>query len=128
MRAVAADEGLHMDDLREEIARLEARIEELADALERCRKIVLVSKAAIAVGGVLILAIVAGVIRSEAAAIGGIAAIIGGTVLFGSNSSTAKETAAALQAAEARRAELIGKIELRVVGDGRSLPRSPSSL
>jgi len=116
-----------MDDLRDEIARLEARIEELADGLDRCRKIVLVSKGAIALGAALILAIAVGVIRADPVpAIGAIAAIIGGTVLFGSNSSTAKETAAALQAAEARRAELIGRIELRVVGEAPGLP-SPSA-
>src|SRR5205823_9332236 len=40
---------------------------------------------------------------------------IGGTVVFGSNTSTAKQTAAAAEAAEARRAELIGKINLTVV-------------
>jgi hypothetical protein len=47
--------------------------------------------------------------------IGAIAVIIGGTVVFGSNTSTAKQTAAAAEAAEALRAELIGKMNLTVV-------------
>jgi hypothetical protein len=47
--------------------------------------------------------------------IGAIAVVIGGTVVFGSNTSTAKQTAAAVKIAEALRAELIDKIDLRVV-------------
>ncbi len=106
------------DDLSEQISRLEARIEELAETIERCRKIILVSRAAIAVGGLLILAIMLGAIRFDPmAVIGAITAMIGGTVLLGSNTSTSQETTATLRAAEAQRAELISKIELRVVGD-----------
>ncbi len=106
------------DDLSEQISRLEARIEELAETIERCRKIILVSRAAIAVGGLLILAIMLGAIRFDPmAVIGAITAVIGGTVLLGSNTSTSQETTATLRAAEAQRAELISKIELRVVGD-----------
>src|SRR5512145_2296570 len=108
------DEG----DLRQQIMRLEARIEQLAEAIERCRKIALMSRAAIALGGILILISVIGVIRFDPMImIGAIAAAIGGTVVLGSNSSTAEETTAALKAAEARRAELIGEIDLRLVGD-----------
>ena len=45
----------------------------------------------------------------------------GGVVLFGSNNSTSEQTTAALRAAEAERAELIGQMDLRVVSDsGRS--------
>jgi hypothetical protein len=114
------------DDGREEIARLEARIEELAESIESCRKISLASKAAIAVGVILLVAIIVGAIKFDPMPlIGAIATVLGGTVLFGSNKSTAQEKTAALQAAEARRAELIGKIDLTMVGegDGRSLPR-----
>ena len=115
-------------DPREQIARLEARIEELADMLERCRKVVLISKTAIAIGGALMVAIAAGLIRSDPVAIiGAIAAIIGGTVLLGSNSTTAEQTTSALQAAEAHRAELIDGIELTVVGDTRD-PRPPARI
>jgi hypothetical protein len=111
------DEG----DLREQIQRLEARIEELVEAIERCRKIALMSRVAIVLGGILILITVIGVIRFDPMImIGAIAAAIGGTVVLGSNSSTAEETAAALKAAEAHRAELIGGINLRLVGDGDS--------
>jgi hypothetical protein len=106
-------------DLREQISRLEDRIEDLAEAIERCRKLMLFSKAAIAVGGLLIVAIVFGAIRFDPTVmIGAITAVIGGTVLLGSNSSTSQLTVAALKAAEQQRAELIGRIDLQVVGGG----------
>jgi hypothetical protein len=46
-----------------------------------------------------------------------IAAMLGGVVLLGSNRTTSDQAAAALEAAELRRAELIGTIDLRIVGD-----------
>jgi hypothetical protein len=49
--------------------------------------------------------------------IGAIAAILGGVVVFGSNSSTSKQTTAAMKAAEIRRAELIDMVDLRTVGE-----------
>jgi hypothetical protein len=45
--------------------------------------------------------------------------MIGGVVLFGSTTTTAKETSAAMQATEAQRAELIGRMQLRVVGEDK---------
>jgi hypothetical protein len=111
-------------DPRRQILRLEARIEELAEAIERCRKIALMSRAAIALGGLLILVMMIGVIRFDPMImIGAIAAAIGGTVVLGSNRSTAEETSAALKTAEAERAELIGEIDLRLIegGEGGNL-------
>ena len=113
-------------DPRDQIQRLENQIEELADAIERCRKIILISKVAIAAGGLLIMAIVIGAIRFDPTAmVGAIAAALGGTVLLGSNSRTADEMTAQLRAAEVHRAELISEIDLLVVGDGvgKRLPR-----
>jgi hypothetical protein len=105
-------------DLREHILRLEEEIEQLAETLERCRKLVLMAKVAIVIGAILIVAMTLGAIRSDAMAmIGAIAAVVGGTVVYGSNASTAKQTADAMKAAEARRAELIGNIDLRLVGE-----------
>jgi hypothetical protein len=103
-------------DLHEQILHIEAHIEELADAIERCRKIILISKAAIAAGGTLILAITLGVVRFDPTLmIGAIAAVIGGTVVFGSNTSTSEQTTADMKAAEAHRAELISRIDFRVL-------------
>jgi hypothetical protein len=107
-------------DLHEQILRIEAYIEELADVVESCRKIILVSKFAAGAGGVLILAIIIGAVGFNATVmIGAIAAVVGGTVVFGSNKSTLKQTTTDMKAAEARRAELISKMDLRVVGDGK---------
>ena len=50
--------------------------------------------------------------------IGAIAAVIGGTVVFGSNTSTLKQTVTDMKAAEAHRAVLFSRMNLRVVGDG----------
>jgi hypothetical protein len=108
------------DDLREQIVRLEDQIEKLAAAIEGCRKIILISRAAIVLGGILIAAMMLGAVGFDALAlIGAITAVIGGIVLFGSNVSTSQQATTALRAAEARRAELISGIDLRVVGDGR---------
>jgi hypothetical protein len=104
-------------DLHDQIARIEAEIDELAKTLDGCRKAMLFSKVAIAAGGIWILAYLLGAISFDPAAmIGAIAATIGGVVIFGSNSSTSKQTTAAMKAAETRRAELIDMIDLRTVG------------
>jgi hypothetical protein len=103
-------------DPRDEIARLEAQIEALADSAERCRKIILFSKAAIALGVVLMLAVVLAPIRLDPTVlVVAIAAVIGGIVGLGSNVRTLQQMAAAMQSAEALRAELIDEIALRTV-------------
>ena len=69
--------------------------------------------------GTLILAIIIGAVGFDPAVmIGAIAVAIGGTVIFGSNTSTFKQTGTDMKGAEAHRAELISKMDLRVVGDG----------
>ena len=110
------------EDLRGQIARLEAHIEKLSAIEETCRKSILMAKVAMAAGGILIFAVVLGTIRFDPVAlVGGISAIIGGVVVFGSNTSTWKQTRAAIEDAEARRADLIGAIDLRLVS-GKSEP------
>ena len=70
-----------------------------------------------ALGGVLLAGLVFGVIPFDPLAMtGAMAAGLGGVVTLGSNNTTAKEAAAQLAEAEAERADLIGQIELRVVG------------
>ena len=106
------------DDPIDEISRLEARIEQLAEVSERCRKIILVSRAAIAGGVALLLVAMLGLSGpGPVAALGSIAAVLGGIVSLGSNVSTLQQTMAAVSDAEALRSDLIGRIDLRVVGD-----------
>ncbi len=108
------DEG----DAREENVDLETRIEEFGQAIESCAKIIQVSRFAIAVGAILFLATMFGAIRFDPMVmISAIAALIGGVVFLGSNRSTLDQATVALRAAELRRAELIGAIDLRIVGD-----------
>jgi len=106
------------DDPRDEISLIEARLEYLAGVAERCRKIIVASKAAIAAGCALLLAMMLGLLGSnQIAAIGSMAAVLGGIVSLGSNVSTLQQTAAAISAAELQRSELIGSIDLKVVHD-----------
>lgn len=109
------------DDLRDDILQLEARIEELAGTIESCRKIILISRAAIAAGGLLLLAMAFGTIRLDALPLmAAITAVIGGIVLLGSNRRTADEVTAEMRAADARRAVLIEQMDLRIVDAGRT--------
>jgi hypothetical protein len=106
------------DDPAGEISRIEARLEELAEISERCRKIILVSKAAIAGGAALLLVMILGLFGSgPVAAIGSIAMVLGGIVSLGSNVSTLRQTMADISDAEALRSDLIGRIDLRLVSD-----------
>ena len=107
---------------REDIAQLEARIERLAEARERCRKISLAAKVAITAGAAWALLTLATLVPFYPSTFfGALAAMIGGVVLLGSNKTTWEETEAALREAERMRAMLIGRMELRVVEESRTL-------
>ncbi len=109
-------------DPRAAIERLEQHIEALEHKLDGCRKFSLAARIAVGLGGVLLLALILGAIRFDGLAMAGaIVAVLGGIVVAGSNRSTAREAAAQLSAAQARRAELIGMIELRIVSGGKTL-------
>ncbi|MBR1270700.1 hypothetical protein JQ629_24810 [Bradyrhizobium sp. AUGA SZCCT0222] len=106
------------DDPTEEISRIEARLEELAEAAERCRKYILASKAAVAGGAALLLVTMLGLLGAgQTAALGSIAMILGGIVSLGSNVSTLRQTEEAIGAAELLRSDLISRIDLRMVAD-----------
>ncbi|MGJ5181444.1 hypothetical protein ACQR16_32030 [Bradyrhizobium oligotrophicum] len=106
------------DDRSGQIARIEARIEELAEVAERCRKFILASKVVIFGGVGLLLGAVLGLLGSSAIApLGAIAAMLGGIVSLGSNVSTLRQTVAEMAAAETLRSDLIGSIDLRLVGE-----------
>jgi uncharacterized membrane protein YqjE len=110
------------DDFRAEITQLEARSEALTESIERCRKISLAAKLTIAAGAIWIVLVLLGVIAfSPGTIIAAMAAVLGGIVLLGSNATTWTQTDAALHEAEAMRADLIGRMELPVVGEERPM-------
>jgi hypothetical protein len=111
----------HLENLggaepHDEIVRLEERIEELAAKIESCRKFILASRIAVATGGVLLVGMVFGAIRSDLGLMAAaVSALLGGIVVWGSNTSTAKEAAKEIAAAESERAALIENINPRVI-------------
>lgn len=106
------------NDPTDEISDIEDRIEALAEIAERCRKYILASKIAIGGGAVLLLITILGLLgMGQTAALGSITLVLGGIVSLGSNVSTLRQTEGAISAAEARRAALIGTIDLRLVAD-----------
>lgn len=108
------------DNPTDEISRIEAQLEELAAISERCRKIILISKVAIASGVALPVFMMLGLFGpNQVAMIGSIALVLGGIVSLGSNVSTLRQMMVTMSAAEALRSEMIGRIDLKVVGDSR---------
>jgi hypothetical protein len=106
------------DDPREQISELEEQIEELAGALERCRKTAVAAKSAMAFGAILLAATILGIITfNPMAMVAGLAALLGGVVVFGSNVSTSNQLAETMRNAEALRAALIGRLDIRLVHD-----------
>jgi hypothetical protein len=104
------------DDIRGEIVRLEAEIEQLAETIESARKLVLLAKLAMGIAALLIVVALLGLVSLDPALlIGAFGVLIGGVVVFGSNASTLEQAKAATRAAELRRTGLIGQIDLRVV-------------
>jgi hypothetical protein len=115
------DDGAH-----DQIAQLEAQIEELAATVESCRKIMLLAKVAIAGGALLIIAMLVGAISPGFATLSGAtAAVLSGIVLLGSNRSTADQAMAKMNQAEAARAGLIDRLELRTIQGGSAQHAGP---
>lgn len=106
------------ENTHDRIVRLEERIEGLRDAIERCRKISLGAKIAIAGGAAWFALMLVRILPLDTTAFfAAVTAMLGGVVLLGSNATTWTQTEGALHKAEAMRAELIGSIALRVVSD-----------
>jgi hypothetical protein len=105
-----------MTDFHQQIADLEADIDALSDAAERCRKSMIIAKAAIASGLLVFGATVFGLIRSDPIAlVVGIAAALAGIGFYGSSRSTREQIVGKIKLCEARRAELIDGMDLSTV-------------
>ncbi len=114
--ALADQNTLGSVDPHEEIVRLEERIEQLAAKIESCRKFILASRIAVAGGGLVLTAMLVGAIRSDLGAMAAaVASLLGGIVVWGSNTSTAKEAAKEIAAAESKRSALIEHINPRII-------------
>ena len=109
------DERVSSDD----IAHLEAHIETLVVSIERCRKLSAAAKIAIGAGVAWIVLTLMWLVPYAAfMMVAAMAAIIGGIVLLGSNSTTWTQLEASLRASEAMRADMISRLDMRVVDDG----------
>ena len=107
------------DDAASDMALVEARIEKLSEAVEHCRKLAIAAKIAIGAGFAWILLTLIGLIPFyPGIMLAALAAVIGGIVLAGSNSTTWANTEADLHASETLRSEMIGRLEMRVVDPG----------
>jgi len=103
---------------RDEIVRLEAKIDELAARIESCRKFILAGRIAVVGGSVIFIATVVGAIQFDPSIMAvAVAAVLVGIVAVGSNRSTAIEATHELTAAEAKRTALIEQIDLRLVSN-----------
>ncbi len=109
--------SLAEDNPIDEISRIEARLEELAEVAERCRKFILVSKAAIAAGAGLLLVMMLGLLGSHQVCHRVDCRGVGRHRVARIERQTLRQTMAAMTAAEALRSDLIGRIDLRVVGN-----------
>jgi hypothetical protein len=113
---VANQEDRGHADTREEIVRLEEHIEDLAAKIDSCRKFILAARIAVAVGGVVLAAMLGGLIRADLGLMAAsVSLLLGGIVAWGSNGSTANEATKELAAAETERAALIERINPRVI-------------
>jgi hypothetical protein len=110
----------------EEIARLEQRLEELAEDIERCRKLSILAKVMVAGGVAWLIAGIAGLVGSGAIALMvSIASTLSGLILGGSNRSTMEHLQADIGRTEERRNNLIGVIDLRTVRTRTAAPDTP---
>ena len=107
-----------MTDLHQQIADLEAEIDILSDAAERCRKSMIVAKAAVVAGILLFGASLLGLIPSDAIIlVVGIAVTVAGIGFFGSSRGTLDQLVEKIRVREARRTEIIDGMGLRTVQD-----------
>jgi hypothetical protein len=103
-------------DMHDQIEDLEVQIESLAETAEGCRKWILLSKVAMAIGGILLCASVTDFIwLGLPMTLFAIATVLAGIVWGGSNLSTLRWTEAERRAAEKLRIQMIDEADLPFV-------------
>ncbi|HRY03698.1 MAG TPA: hypothetical protein P5256_11245 [Beijerinckiaceae bacterium] len=102
--------------MQAEIERLEARMDELRDRIESCRKAIMLSRLAVALAAALIIALLIGLTRSTPMLLLAIASALAGFVGMGSNRTTAELARAELATCRAARDGLIDALAPRVLG------------
>ena len=103
----------------DEIERLELRIEELREAIERSRRLRLAGRASAVIGPAMLAGFALGLVAyTPTRMIVALALAIGGVVLTGSSRSSTEELERFLKQAEAERMAAIDALDLVQVGEG----------
>jgi hypothetical protein len=107
------------DDLQDQIASLEAEIELLSERAQRCRKIIVLGKVGTVAGGLLLVALLVGLVRSNAVLlVASITALLGGVALSGTSQGTLDVLRASIDERETLRTEIIDRLELHTIDTG----------
>ena len=103
----------------DEIERLELRIEELREAIERSRRLRFAGRASAVIGPALLAGFALGLVAyTPTRMIVALALAIGGVVLTGSSRSSTEELERSLKQAETERMAAIDALDLVQVGEG----------
>ena len=102
----------------EQIEQLEIRIEDLREAIERSRRLMLAGRACAVIGPALLACLMLGLMTfTPVRMIIAIALAIGGLVLMGSSRTSTEELISSLKRTEAERSAAIDDLELVQLGD-----------
>jgi hypothetical protein len=105
----------------EQVEQLEIRIEELREAIQRSRRLIIAGRVCAVVGPALLVCFMLGLLDfTPARVIVGIALAIGGVVLMGSSRSSTEQLELTLKRTEAERNAAIDALELVQLGDRSS--------
>ena len=103
----------------EQIERLEARIDELREAIQRSRRLVVAGRACAFAGAALLICLMLGLATfTPVRMIVGITVALGGLVLTGSSVGSTKQLELSLKQTEDERNAAIDALELVELGDG----------